>query len=204
MLASYTPETVYHRDGEINKIASILAPVLKQEKPSNLFVYGNTGTGKTLAVKHVIDNLEEISKNKKIPLKITYTNCKLKRVADTEYRLIAQLAGFFGKSIPTTGLPTDEVYRIFYDAVEKEKCVVLLVLDEIDQLIKRAGDNVLYNLTRINEELKNSKITLVGISNDTTFIENVDVRVKSSLSEEEILFPPYNALEIQSILKERS
>ena len=202
--ASYTPEAIHHRDKEINKIANILAPVLKQEKPSNLFVYGNTGTGKTLTVKHIIDNMIEVSKNKKIPLKIIYVNCKLKRVADTEYRLTAQLAGFFGKSIPPTGLPTDEVYKIFYDAVEKEKCVVLIVLDEIDQLIKKAGDGVLYNLTRINEELKNSKITLLGISNNTTFIENLDARVKSSLSEEDILFPPYNALEMQNILKERA
>jgi len=202
--ASYTPEVIYHRDKEINRIANILAPALKQEKPSNLFVYGNTGTGKTLTVKHVIDNMVEVSKNKKISLKIIYVNCKLKRVADTEYRLTAQLASFFGKSIPSTGLPTDEVYKIFYDAVEKEKCVVLIVLDEIDQLIKKAGDGVLYNLTRINEELTTSKITLLGISNDTTFIENLDVRVKSSLSEEDILFPPYNALEMQNILKERA
>lgn len=204
LLTTYTPETVYHRDKEINKIANILAPAIKQQKPSNLFVYGNTGTGKTLTVKHIITNLEEITKNKKIPLKIIYTNCKLKRVADTEYRLVAQLTSALGKSIPPTGLPTDEVYRIFYGAVEKEKGVVLLVLDEVDQLIKRAGDGVLYNLTRINEELKNSKISLIGISNDINFIENIDARVKSSLSEEEILFPPYNALEIQGILKERA
>ncbi|MCH8004162.1 MAG: orc1/cdc6 family replication initiation protein [Nanoarchaeota archaeon] len=204
LLASYIPETVYYRDIEVNKIAAILAPLLKREKPSNLFIYGSTGSGKTLVVKHIIDNMEEVSKNKKIPLKIVYINCKLKKVADTEYRLIAQLASFFGKSIPPTGLPTDEVYKIFYNAVEQERGIVLLVLDEIDQLIKRTGDNVLYNLTRINEELKNSQIALVGVSNNITFMENIDVRVKSSLSEEDVLFPPYNAFEIQNILKERA
>lgn len=204
LLTSYTPGSIYHRDEEINKIASILAPVLKQEKPSNLFIYGNTGTGKTLTVKHVTDNMGCVCKDKNIPLKILYINCRLKRVADTEYRLIAQLASFLGKSIPSTGLPTDEVYKIFYDAVEKEGGVVLLVLDEIDQLIKRAGDGVLYNITRINEELKNSQISLVGISNDTTILEKIDVRIKSSLSEEDVLFPPYNAVEIQNILKERA
>jgi cell division control protein 6 len=204
LLPSYTPGTIYYRDNEINKIASILAPALKQEKPSNLFVYGNTGTGKTLTVKNVINNMGELAKGKNIPLKIIYINCKLKRVADTEYRLIAKLASFFGKTIPPTGLPTDEVYKVFYAAVEKEKCVVLVVLDEMDQLIKKAGDNILYNLTRINEELQNSQVSLVGISNDTMFIENIDIRVKSSLSEEEVLFSPYNAVEIQNILRERS
>jgi cell division control protein 6 len=202
--SSYTPQTIYHRDKEINKIANILAPALKQEKPSNLFIYGNTGTGKTLTVKHVIDNMEEVSRNKNIPLKIIYTNCKLKGVADTEYRLISQLASFFGKTLPPTGLPTDEIYKAFYDAVEKDKSIVLLVLDEVDQLIKKTGDNIFYNLTRINEELKNSQITIVGISNNTTFIENIDPGVKSSLSEESILFAPYNALEMQKILKERT
>ncbi|MDP6600218.1 MAG: orc1/cdc6 family replication initiation protein [Candidatus Woesearchaeota archaeon] len=202
--SSYTPQTIYHRDKEINKIANILAPALKQEKPSNLFIYGNTGTGKTLTVKHVIDNMEEVSRNKNIPLKIIYTNCKLKGVADTEYRLISQLASFFGKTLPPTGLPTDEIYKAFYDAVEKDKSIVLLVLDEVDQLIKKTGDNIFYNLTRINEELKNSQITIVGISNNTNFIENIDPGVKSSLSEESILFAPYNALEMQKILKERT
>ncbi len=204
LLSSYMPETISHRDKEINKIAGILAPTLKQEKPSNLFIYGNTGTGKTLTTKHVINNLDEISKQKNIPLKTIYVNCKLKRVADTEYRLIAQLAYALGKSIPPTGLPTDEIYKIFYGAVEKERCVVLIVLDEIDQVIKRAGDGIIYNLTRINEELKNSQIALIGISNDITFIENIDIRAKSSLSEEDILFSPYNAIEIQKILKERA
>ena len=201
---SYRPEIISHRDNEISKIAGVLAPALKQEKPSNLFVYGNTGTGKTLTIKHVADHMEQVAKSKNIPLKLVYVNCKLKRVADTEYRLIAQLSSFFGKSTPPTGLPTDEVYKIFYNAVEEIGGIILLVLDEIDQLMKRAGDNVLYNLTRINEELKNSQISLIGISNDTTFIENVDIRVKSSLSEEDILFSPYNAIEIQSILRGRA
>jgi len=204
LLSSYTPETINYRDNEIKRIANILAPALKQERPSNLFVYGNTGTGKTLVVRYVMGNMTSIAGKKNIPLKHIYVNCKLKRVADTEYRLVAQLAQFFGKSIPPTGLPTDEIYNIFYKAVENHKCVIILTLDEIDQLIKRAGDGVLYNLVRINEELKESRIAVIGISNDITFIENIDVRVKSSLSEEDVFFAPYNAMELQSILRDRT
>jgi len=204
LLSSFLPEDIQHRDKEIKQIANILAPSLKQEKPSNLFLYGNTGTGKTLTIKHVIKTISQITSDKKIQLKIIYTNCKLKRVADTEYRLIAHLAGFFGRSIPPTGLPTDEVYKIFYDSVEKENKVILFVLDEVDQLIKKTGDNVLYNLIRINEDLKKSNISLIGISNDISFLDNLDPRVKSSLSEEDVFFSPYNALELKNILKERS
>ncbi|MCK5282309.1 MAG: ORC1-type DNA replication protein [Nanoarchaeota archaeon] len=200
----YLPETVDHRDEQIQFIAKILAPILRGDKPSNLFVYGKTGTGKTMCIKYIMEKMMETTNKSSNPLKILYLNCKLKRVADTEYRLIAQLARGFGKEIPFTGLPTDEVYRIFFNSVEKEKKPVMLVLDEIDQLVKKTGDGVLYNLTRCNEELKGSQVSLVGLSNDMVFIDNLDPRVKSSLSEEELVFPPYNALQLQDILRQRA
>ncbi len=202
--SSYTPENIPHRDNEIKEIAGMLAPALKNEKPSNLFVYGKTGTGKTISVLHVIDKLNKISKDKNIGLKIFYLNCKLKKVADTEYRLIATLAREFGKNVPVTGLPTDEIYRIFIESIDSKHQNIILVLDEIDQLIKKAGDEILYNLTRLNSELSNTQITFIGISNDLRFANDIDPRVKSSLTEEDINFPSYNALQLQDILNERS
>ncbi|MBI2660149.1 ORC1-type DNA replication protein [Candidatus Woesearchaeota archaeon] len=201
--SSYIPETVNHREDQIKQMANILAPVLKGDKPSNLFIYGKTGTGKTLTAKYTTQQLTEIAKRENIPLEILYINCKLKRSTDTEYRLIAQLATELGKSIPPTGLPTEEVYKAFIRALNRQQRNYIIILDEIDQLVSKAGDNVLYNLTRINEDTE-SQISLLGISNDIMFIDNLDPRVKSSLSEEEIVFPPYNALQIQSILKQRA
>jgi len=202
--SNYVPEKVPYREEQINQIAGILAPSLRMERPSNIFIYGKTGTGKSLAVKHVVDQISEVAKEKKLNLKVVSLNCKLKRVADTEYRLIAQISRELGHDIPATGLPTDEVYKIFVKIVEKEKTLLLLVLDEIDELVKTTGDKILYNLIRLNTELKNSEICLVGISNDLMFIDQVDPRVKSSLSEEELVFPPYNAIQLQKILNERA
>lgn len=204
LLSSYVPEEIIYREEQLQEVANVLAPALRAEKPSNLFIYGKTGTGKTLSIKSALRSMVEIAEQNKIPLRAIYVNCKLKRVADTEYRLIAQLIKLFGKDVPSTGLPTDEVYTIFYELLDRQKQIVLLVLDEIDQLTKKIGDEILYNLTRINAELHNSQIAFVGISNNLIFAENLDPRVKSSLSEEEILFPPYNALQIQDILKKRA
>lgn len=202
--SQYIPESIVHRDEQIRQVANILAPALRVEKPSNLFIYGKTGTGKTLTIKYITNQILESAKENNVEIFTLYINCKLKRIADTEYRLIAQITRQLGKEIPPTGLPTDEVYKIFYSTLEKKKILLILVLDEIDQLVKKTGDEILYNLTRINEELKESQVTIIGISNDLLFIDHIDPRVKSSLSEEEIIFPPYNALQIQSILKERS
>ena len=204
LLSSYAPEAVLFREEQLQEVANILAPALRVEKPSNLFVYCKTGTGKTLSVRHVVNSLAQIAANNQVPLKPIYLNCKLKKIADTEYRLIAQIIKEFGQEVPPTGLPTDEVYNIFYKLLDEKRQVILLILDEIDQLTKKIGDDILYNLTRINSELKNSQICLIGISNNLIFVENLDPRVKSSLSEEELIFPPYNALQIQDILRQRA
>ena len=204
LMPSYIPEDILYREEQLQEVANILAPILRMEKPSNLFIYGKTGTGKTISIKHIMLSMAKVAVQNNLPLKCIYLNCKLKRVADTEYRLIAQLIKEFGQEIPSTGLPTDEVYNIFYKLLDREKQIVLLVLDEIDQLTKKIGDEILYNLTRINVELQKSQICLVGISNNLVFTENLDPRIKSSLSEEELIFPPYNALQIQDILRKRA
>lgn len=201
---NYTPKDVPYREDQINQLASILAPALRMEKPSNIFIYGKTGTGKTLVTKHVTSNILSLAQKNNLNIRIFYLNCKLKRVADTEYRLVAQLARDFGEEVPATGLPTDEVYKIFIKGLEKQKMLLLIILDEVDQLINKTGDEILYNLTRLNSELKDSEISLIGISNDLMVTDHIDPRVKSSLSEEEIVFPPYNAVQLQEILQQRA
>ena len=201
--SNYTPQEIMHRDNQIEQIAGILAPALRMEKPSNIFIYGKTGSGKTVVSKYVSEQLINISKEKGVSLKIVYLNCKMKRISDTEYRIIAQLTNSLGGKVPATGLPTDEVYKLFVNEIEKQKQLIIIVLDEIDQLVAKAGDGILYNLTRLNSDLKQTQISLIGISNDLVFIDNIDPRVKSSLSEEELVFPPYNALQLQDILKKR-
>jgi cell division control protein 6 len=200
----FAPDNIPHREKQIKQVGHIMAPLLRNEKPSNMFVYGKTGSGKTLVIRSVIDNISETISKNRIPVKIFYINCKMKKTTDTEYRLLAQLISNFGEEVPYTGLPTNELYKRFFALLDSEKQNIVLVLDEIDALIKKIGDGVLYSLTRINQELEKTKLTIIGISNNLSFVDNLDPRVKSSLSEEEIIFPPYNANELRDILAERA
>jgi cell division control protein 6 len=135
-----------------------------------------------------------------IKCSVIYINCE---IVDTQYRILAHLARHFEKEIPMTGWPTDQVYSEFRNALDSEKRVVVIMLDEVDKLAKK-GDDVLYNLSRVNSDLLVSRVSLIGISNDLKFTEFLDPRVKSSLGEDEIIFPPYNAEQIREILEQRS
>ena len=203
LTVGFTPKNIPHRENEINELGRILAPSLKGDKPSNIFVYGRTGTGKSLVTRLVGDQLEKRSLANGNKIKVVYLNCKMK-TADTEYRLLASLSKAFGVNVPFTGLPTDKVYEIFFDCIDSSKQSVIIIVDEIDALIQKNGDEILYNLTRINQDLKNASVTLIGITNDLGFIDSLDPRIKSCLSEEELIFPPYNAIQLQDILRNRS
>src|SRR3989338_3780474 len=115
---SFTPITIPHRENEIESLGRILAHALKGGKPSNVFVYGKTGTGKTLVSRYVTEELEKASKTTDQKLKTVYINCKLRHSADTEYRLLAYIIKELGGDVPFTGLPTDKIFSTFYEFVE--------------------------------------------------------------------------------------
>ncbi len=366
---SYTPHELPHRSDQINKMATILVSALRGETPSNILIYGKTGTGKTASAKFVSQELESTSSKYEVPCDVEYINCE---VTDTQYRVLAQLANKFieenerriedridrlesiresilegawdetlptdgsthagdrgrtdgnhstgtdapagtdastgtdapagtdastgtdassgdrfsprnsdspvetkgskgpkaseteGRTsthsnsdnlensgtkpspqtssssrnppldhpladtpfsslaeleaqidglledrdafeeVPMTGWPTDRVYSVFFDAVDYAERVVVIMLDEIDKLVEKSGDDTLYNLSRMNSELENSRVSIIGISNDLKFTDFLDPRVKSSLGEEEIVFPPYDANQLRDILQHRS
>ncbi|EMA52844.1 Cdc6/Cdc18 family protein [Halococcus thailandensis] len=286
---SYTPERLPHRNEQINNMATVLVGALRGETPSNILIYGKTGTGKTASAKFVSNELETTSQKYTVPCEVEYINCE---VTDTQYRVLAQLANTFidanerhieerlaelrdlaerarsdpgmlddldpngaafadtdlddiepgnaapddaepddadspavefdsvdeierrieqleadldeFEPVPMTGWPTDRVYSTFFEAVDYHERVVVIMLDEIDKLVEKSGDDTLYNLSRMNSELENSRVSILGISNDLKFTEFLDPRVKSSLGEEEIVFPPYDATQLRDILSARA
>jgi cell division control protein 6 len=209
---SYRPNILPHRQPQIDAIAAILAPTLRNETPSNILIYGKTGTGKTACVRYVGTELESVSGGMGTTCRVIHLNCE---VIDTQYRVLAQIAKSAEGAddqpsdktrihIPMTGWPTDQVYLELVNKLDATGGVLVIVLDEIDKLVKKSGDEILYNLTRINADLKTSKVSMIGISNDLSFKDFLDPRVLSSLSEEEIVFPPYNAPQLCDILQQRA
>jgi cell division control protein 6 len=197
----YLPDKLPHRENQIRLLGEAVAPVLKDARCSNIFIYGKTGTGKTAVTKYVLSHLEAKAKEYGASVRFCYVNC---RMTGSEYRIFANLSQSVGLVIPFTGLSVGEVFDRFRTGLDASRTLFIVVLDEVDTLIKDRGDNLLYELTRINELLHKSRVAIIGISNDLRLKEFLDPRVFSSLSEEEIIFRPYDAGELHNILLERS
>ena len=209
----YIPDKILHRDGQQELVTQSLIPLYQKSIPPNLLVYGKPGTGKTLVVKKVLGQIQNRVDKNAYQIKIVFTNAKDQ---SNLYNVLVDLGRQLGlKSkkttddklwLPSTGLSISEVFNRILYTIEKNKINTVFVIDEIDHLAKlvdKTGKDILYSITRANLKLKNGSLSLVGISNDVSFKDQLDPRVISTLSEEEIVFPAYNTNEIKEILEDR-
>ena len=170
-----------------------------------MLLYGVPGSGKTVVTRFVLGQLREKGKDMGQPVRTYEINC---RHVDTRYRVVQTLASKLAirgdVPIPFTGWPTDRVLEHLIERMDRAGGVHIIVLDEIDNLVERAGDNLLYNLTSLNTILKHSRCCIIGISNDLHFTQLLDPRVAGRLGQEDVIFHPYGATEIQDILSDRA
>ena len=209
----YIPNRILHRNKQQELVTQSLIPLYQKSIPPNLLVYGKPGTGKTLVVNKVLKQIQDRVDKNSYKIKIAITNAKDQ---SNLYNVLVDLGRQLGlKSkktpndklwLPSTGLSISEVFNRILYIIEKNKINTVFVIDEIDHLAKlvdKTGKDILYSITRANLKLKNGSLSLVGISNDVRFKEELDPRVISTLSEEEIVFPAYETNEIKEILEDR-
>jgi len=218
--AHYIPAELPHRKGEIKRIIKIIAPLLRGEKPSNIFVYGKTGTGKTSVVRHVTREMLALAgdpdKNRHgARVACVYMNCRMGY--NTKYQVLLNiledesLNALDLKKKPLDGRrtgklagasPTELTQRL-RAVVEANNLNLLVVLDEVDMIKGDDLSDLLYILPRLNDEVSAGRVCIVGISNRYAFKDSLDPRSKSTLCGEELVFKPYNADQLTTILAHR-
>jgi len=202
---SYHPDRIEERDEEIAEYEAALQPVIDGWEPNNVFLYGNTGVGKTAVTSYLLNELQtDIEDYDDVDLTVVQLNCK---PLSSSYQVAVGLVNKLrphGGEISTTGYPQQAVFEKLFRELDKIGGTILLVLDEIDAIGDK--DDILYELprARANSKLTDTKVGVIGISNDFKFRDRLDPRVQDTLCEREIQFPPYDAVELESILQSRA
>jgi cell division control protein 6 len=193
------------RDEEIGQLANAVNPGIFGQSPSNLLIYGKTGTGKSLCAKYVSRRLVETAAEEGVSAAHAYVDCAQDSTETQAVQTIASSlnTGDTDVFIPDKGISTATYYKRLWRILDDEYEVVLVILDEIDKL---EDDDILMQLSRAGEagKITSCKVGVIGISNKIKYKDRMDERVKSSLCEREFVFPPYDASQLNDIMQARS
>jgi cell division control protein 6 len=206
-------DRIVGRDDQLQEVTKMLRVALGDNRPPNLFLYGPSGTGKSLITKAVCKNIGSICETREIDFGTIEVNCQgLDTLGVAVYELATRAAEEAGVDVdvPKHGVATKEKWDELYRIVNENFDSAVFVLDELDMLVGRrdkqepAFSRLLYQLSRAgaNDELT-AHISVVAISNDTKMMESVGSRAMSSFTPEDVHFDDYDANQLQSILRRR-
>lgn len=181
----YIPKLVPFRESEQKHVASCVQPLFMNRNGKNVFVYGAPGIGKTVALKHVLRELEEETDD----IEPVYINCWQ---SNTTYKVMVAICDAIGFKF-TQNKKTEDLMKVIADIVNKKS--IVLVFDEID---KAEDTDFLYWIV---EQVYRK--TIILITNYKEWLYNLDERLKSRMIADLLEFKAYNALETKEILKHR-
>jgi cell division control protein 6 len=198
-------DRIVGRDEEISQLANAVNPAIFGQSPSNVLIYGKTGTGKSLCAKYISGRLVDTAKEENVDATFAYVDCAQDGTETQAVQTIADTVNTPETDIyiPDKGISTATYYKRLWKILDGQYDVVLVILDEIDKL---EDDAILMQLSRAGEagKIEDCKIGVMGISNKIKYKDRMDERVKSSLCEREFVFPPYDASQLNDIMEARS
>ena len=206
-------ERIVGRDDQLKSVVSFLKPTLQGNRPPNMLLYGPAGTGKSLIIGAVTQQIIELCQSKGERFGVVDINCQpINTLDQAVYELVQTVAQDVGTEVgvPETGVSTKRKYRRLYELINEHYDSVIFILDEIDLLVGRrendepAYSKLLYQLSRAsNTNEIEGRVSVAALTNDPKFMEDIDGRAESSFNPRDVYFPDYDATQLREILENR-
>ena len=188
------------RDSEARAICNHFSPVFRDGHPIHLSVLGKTGTGKTITILYLLNEFERLARKDGIGfLQLHLDLC----CPAPCFRALNTLACLLGASKRyKRGISLEELMIRVETTLATLTGYVVIFVDEADNV--RTGFNTFYQflIKRLPQRIQ-AKLILIFVSNRLTWSDNLDPRVKSALKMREIMFDPYDAEDLRTILDMR-
>ena len=201
----YVPSRLPHREEHLRKLVEFFRVALDQPGmlSERILITGASGTGKTATAKKVGDALQKIAKNRGLKLIYAHVNC---RMTSGKFGLVQSIIRQAAPSLPLRGYGPVELLHALWDYLNEHNMFLILTLDEIDYYLRRTGEDIIYELTRLTDAISNvpKRINFMFIARDHSFMRDMSEETLSRFRPHERLeFPPYLENQLFDILKDR-
>jgi cell division control protein 6 len=199
----YVPQRLVHRETQMKKLVMLYRPVVESNLSQNAVLTGSVGTGKTATAKRFCADLKDFAEKQQKAVDWVLVNC---RQRNSESSAVLHVVNHFQPNFPDRGFSITEMLRILRKDLEKRKVHLVIVLDEADMLLKKAGPDIIYKLTRFGEEKVDGRdlVSLMLISQKNIF-EMLDASSTSTFKRTNVVeFGKYSSDELRDIVKTRA
>lgn len=193
---SYIPDALPHREEQIEQLIDIIKDGIENDAFRTPILYGETGTGKTTTIIHVLNMVKKRYMDK----------VRVKRINATthsrSYMAVKALADEI-IPVPPRGLSIEEVLNKLYDNLDIQDVYYVFAIDDADELIRREKGRILELLTRIEENYEKRLLLPIVVVRNIKYVDALPRHITSKLGGMKIYFPSYNKMQLKDILKER-
>ncbi len=202
------------RDSQLTEITRHFRGAINGERSPDLFLYGPSGTGKSLVINTVCENLLESCETRDCQFGVIHMNCRnVETLGSAVYKLAQKIATDAGVSVevPKHGIKMKEKWRELYRLATNNYDTIVFILDDLDLLVGRrdidepAYSRLFYQLSQ-NGGSQNSKanVLVTSITNDSTFISEIKNHSQEGLNHKNVHFTGYDAEQLREILSHRT
>ncbi len=158
----YVPADLPHRTDQLRRLAQLFKPLLSGI-PQNAVIRGPVGTGKTAMAKFFSHSLSSVARQQGRHVEYVHINC---RQRSTDSLVLIAILTHFDPRFPDRGFSVQEMLQILRTNLQRRDAQLLLILDEVDALLKKSGPNLIYSLTRFSDEAQKptSPVSLILVS----------------------------------------
>jgi cell division control protein 6 len=199
----YVPEQLPHREAQTDRLDTLYRPLLEAGVPVNAFLHGPVGTGKTHTARRFATAFTAEAASGNRTLKHLVVNCRQKFSAD---EVTLSMIRNFQREFPARGFSVSEKLTAVRRELEKHHAHLIVILDEVDVLLKKSGSDLIYALTRLGEETAGGRerASLLLISQQADALDKLDEATASTFRRSNAVpFTRYAASELQDIVTQR-
>ena len=197
----WIPPELVGRDSELGELASMFLGVENHSVSCRAVVTGNVGSGKTVLTRRFyLDLTTKLEGRRKvIP---AHVNC---RNHPSTSQVLQQIALSLDSGHPERGFSSGEVIQGIRRNLSAHGNHLLLILDEVDVLVRRDSSDLIYKLLRIDEgQEENGSLSLILVSQEATLFSLFEKAIKSRLGASNTLtLSPYGPEDLAEIARQR-
>ena len=198
----YVPDKLVHREEQMRRLETLFRPMATDSISCSAFLTGSVGTGKTATAKRFCEDLLKYYAGNSKLMDYVFINC---RIRNTAHGVLLQIIRNFDPGFPDRGFSADEMLRSLKKHTESRSRPLVLVLDEVDVLLKGGNGDLIYQMSRFTEEMRGgSSISMIMISQEpvSELLDNASMSTFKRANT--IKFEKYSKNELKDIILTRA